>query len=147
MGYFGSKATSGLCQAIIAMMPPQETYIESHLGGGTIMKRKPPALRNSEIRSLRWQDVEFGTGPHVRCLGKGRTMRCTPLRKDVAATLKGWLSEQDGNPADPVFPSSGGGRLSADALQRLIARHLATARQICPSLAGKTVTPYGTRRQ
>jgi len=49
MGYFGSKATSGLCQAIIAMMPPHETYIESHLGGGAIIKRKPPALRNIGI--------------------------------------------------------------------------------------------------
>lgn len=49
MGYFGSKATSGLCQAIVAMMPPHDTYIESHLGGGAIMKRKPPALRNIGI--------------------------------------------------------------------------------------------------
>jgi len=49
MGYFGSKATSGLCQAIIAMMPPHDTYIESHLGGGAIIKRKPPALRNIGI--------------------------------------------------------------------------------------------------
>jgi site-specific DNA-adenine methylase len=44
--YFGSKATSGLCQAIIALMPPHDTYIESHLGGGAIMQRKPPAARN-----------------------------------------------------------------------------------------------------
>jgi len=49
MGYFGSKATSGLCQAIIALMPPHETYIETHLGGGAIMKRKPPALNNIGI--------------------------------------------------------------------------------------------------
>jgi DNA adenine methylase len=49
MGYFGSKATSGLCQAIIAMMPPHDTYIETHLGGGAIMKRKPPALHNIGI--------------------------------------------------------------------------------------------------
>jgi DNA adenine methylase len=49
MGYFGSKATSGLCQAIIGMMPPHDTYIESHLGGGAIMKRKPPALCNIGI--------------------------------------------------------------------------------------------------
>lgn len=49
MGYFGSKATSGLCQAIIAMMPPHGTYIESHLGGGAIMKRKPAALHNIGI--------------------------------------------------------------------------------------------------
>ncbi|MGE5768837.1 MAG: DNA methylase [Betaproteobacteria bacterium] len=48
-GYFGSKATSGLCQPIIAMMPPHDTYIETHLGGGAIMKRKPPALHNIGI--------------------------------------------------------------------------------------------------
>jgi len=47
--YFGSKATSGLCQAIIALMPPHDTYIETHLGGGAIMQRKPPALRNIGI--------------------------------------------------------------------------------------------------
>jgi len=49
MSYFGSKATSGLCQPIIAMMPPHETYIETHLGGGAIMKRKPPARHNIGI--------------------------------------------------------------------------------------------------
>jgi len=47
--YFGSKATSGLCQPIIAMMPPHDTYIETHLGGGAIMRRKPPALRSIAI--------------------------------------------------------------------------------------------------
>lgn len=47
--YFGSKATSGLCQNIISIMPPHDTYIESHLGGGAIMKRKPPAMRNIGI--------------------------------------------------------------------------------------------------
>jgi site-specific DNA-adenine methylase len=31
------------------MMPPHETYIETHLGGGAIMKRKPPALENIGI--------------------------------------------------------------------------------------------------
>lgn len=49
MAYFGSKATAGLCQAIIAMMPPHDTYIETHLGGGAIMKRKPAALQNIGI--------------------------------------------------------------------------------------------------
>jgi hypothetical protein len=47
--YFGSKATSGLCQPIIALMPPHDTYIETHLGGGAIMQRKPPALRNIAV--------------------------------------------------------------------------------------------------
>ena len=47
--YFGSKATSRLCQVIIALMPPHVTFIECHFGGGAIMKRKSLALRNIGI--------------------------------------------------------------------------------------------------
>ena len=46
---FGSKATSGLCQPLISLMPPHSTYLEIHLGCGSIMKRKVPALRNIGI--------------------------------------------------------------------------------------------------
>ncbi|WEF11970.1 DNA adenine methylase [Pectobacterium actinidiae] len=49
MGYLGSKAASGAYQKIIANMPPHDTYIESHLGGGAVIQRKPPALRNIGI--------------------------------------------------------------------------------------------------
>jgi site-specific recombinase XerD len=102
-------------------------------------------LRNTEITSLRRLDVELGTGAHVRCLGKGRKTRCTPLRPDVRDTLAGWLLEANGGPDDPVFPSSRGGRLSADALQRLVIRHATTASKTCPSLSRKTVTPHTLR--
>jgi site-specific recombinase XerD len=102
-------------------------------------------LRNSEITSLRCQDVELGAGTHVRCLGKGRKMRCTPLRSDVAKVLREWMLQQGGKPEDPVFPSSKGGRLSADGLQQLVARHIGLARKHCPSLASKTVTPHTLR--
>ena len=47
--YLGSKATAGLCQPIIGMMPPHTVFIETHLGSGAIMKRKPPALHNIGI--------------------------------------------------------------------------------------------------
>lgn len=49
MGYLGSKAASGAYQAIIAAMPAHDTYIESHLGGGAVMRRKPPAARSIGI--------------------------------------------------------------------------------------------------
>ena len=42
--WFGSKAASGLWQALVALMPPHAVYIETHLGGGAVMKRKPGAL-------------------------------------------------------------------------------------------------------
>jgi integrase/recombinase XerD len=102
-------------------------------------------LRNSEITSLKRQDVELGTGAHVRCLGKGRKLRCTPMRPDVAAVLEEWMLQQGGGPMDPVFPSSRRGRLSADAMQRLVLRHITTARRTCPSLTTKKVTPHTLR--
>lgn len=58
---FGSKATAGLCQAIIALMPPHSTYQEIHLGNGHIMKRKPPAQRNIGI------DLDVRAIEHFSC--------------------------------------------------------------------------------
>jgi integrase/recombinase XerD len=59
--------------------------------------------------------------------------------------LSGWLKEQGGRPDDHVFPSSNGGRLSADALQSLVSRHVTTAKLKCPSLVPKNVTPHTLR--
>ena len=102
-------------------------------------------LRNAEIRSLRHRDVGLGVGAHVRCLGKGRKMRCTPLRRDVAAALESWLVERRGDPDDPVFPSSRSGFLSADALQKLVAKHVVAASATCSSLVGRSITPHTLR--
>ena len=49
MGYFGSKATTGLCQALLGLQPPHDLYIETHLGGGALMRRKAPAMRSIGI--------------------------------------------------------------------------------------------------
>lgn len=37
-------------------------------------------LRASELINLRCCDLVTGTGAHLRCEGKGRKQRCTPLR-------------------------------------------------------------------
>jgi site-specific recombinase XerD len=102
-------------------------------------------LRVSELTALRRQDVELGTGAHVRCYGKGRKLRCTPLRRDVVKVLDAWLRERPVAPDTPVFPSSRGGHLSEDAIERLVAKHTAAAQGCCPSLAGKRVTPHTLR--
>lgn len=49
MGFLGAKSASGAFQAIIASMPPHDVYIESHLGTGAVMRRKPPATRSIGI--------------------------------------------------------------------------------------------------
>jgi len=102
-------------------------------------------LRNSELIGLRRQDVQLGAGAHVRCLGKGRKTRCTPLRTDLAACLSDWITEQPPGPTAPVFPTAKGGTMSSDALQRLVARHIKAAAKTCPSLRRKRVTPHTLR--
>lgn len=102
-------------------------------------------LRVSELTALRRQDVTLGTGAHVRCLGKGRKLRATPLRREVTTVIKAWLRELPPALDEPVFPSSRGGRMSEDAVERLVAKHASAARQRCPSLGGKRVTPHTLR--
>lgn len=38
-------------------------------------------LRASELVGLTVRDVALGTGAHIRCMGKGRKERATPLRR------------------------------------------------------------------
>jgi integrase/recombinase XerD len=102
-------------------------------------------LRVSELTGLRCQDAGLGRGAHLSCTGKGRKQRCTPLTSQTAAVLRAWLRERDGQPAEPLFPTSRGRALSRDAVALLIARHAATAGQSCPSLRTKTVTPHTLR--
>lgn len=47
-------------------------------------------LRVSELVRLRCEDVSLGTGAHVRCYGKGRKERCTPLTKQTHTVLRAW---------------------------------------------------------
>lgn len=61
-------------------------------------------LRVPELYGLNCEDVVLGSGAHVRCLGKGRKQRCTPLRSETATTLNTWLRERRGLPENPVFP-------------------------------------------
>jgi integrase/recombinase XerD len=102
-------------------------------------------LRVSELIGLNCQDVALSTGAHVRCLGKGRKQRCTPLRPETARELTAWLRERHGLPDDPVFPSSRGGRLSRDAVERLITKYTHHAERTCPSLKRKKVSPHVLR--
>jgi integrase/recombinase XerD len=102
-------------------------------------------LRLSEITGLQQKDVVFGPGAHVRCEGKGRKERCTPLAKPTVVVLKAWINEQGDDGSRFLFPSSGGGRLSADAVQHALAKQVAVAQHTCPSLAKKHVTPHVLR--
>jgi len=102
-------------------------------------------LRVSELTALTCQDAHMGAGPHVRCHGKGRKDRATPLISQVVRVLKTWLAELGPAPDIPLFPTQAGGRLSRDAVERLVAKHAATAEAACPTIKEKNVTPHTLR--
>ena len=102
-------------------------------------------LRVSELRNVRCQDIVLTTGSHVRCSGKGRKERCTPLTHEVVLVLRAWLNERSGRPDSPAFPSRRGTTLSRDAIERLVTRYSRRATASCRSLRAKKPTPHVLR--
>ena len=124
--------------------PDQRTWI-GRRDHALLLVAVQTGLRVAELVGLRCFDVVLTNGPHVRCLGKGRKERCTPLTAQTVATLRGWLGERDGQPADPLFPSRRGTPLSSDAVQALVTKYATAATGACPSLTAKNVTPHVLR--
>jgi integrase/recombinase XerD len=102
-------------------------------------------VRVSELVGLHLRDVHLGTGRHIRVLGKGRKKRATPLTGEVADLLRQWITDRDGGPDDPLFPTRQGEPLSRYAVGLLVAKHAATAAGDCPSLGTKRLTPHVLR--
>lgn len=102
-------------------------------------------LRVSELIHLRCGDIVLGTGAHLQCEGKGRKHRCTPLSRETVGLMTAWLRERHGQSAEPLFATARGHALSRDAVERLVARHVKTAQERCPSLKRKRVSPHVLR--
>jgi integrase/recombinase XerD len=102
-------------------------------------------LRLSEITAVRREDIILGPGAHIYCVGKGRKERGTPITKVARRVLQAWMKEPWPIERVFLFPSISGGRLSADAVQDLVNKHVAAARMKCPSLEKKRVTPHVLR--
>lgn len=102
-------------------------------------------FRVSELVGLRCRDIVLTCGAHVRCHGKGRKDRCTPLTRDAVKLLRVWLAERAGDPDAPAFPSRRRTRLSRDAVERLVAKYAEKASACCPTLRNKRVTPHVLR--
>lgn len=103
-------------------------------------------LRVSELVGLDCDDLVLGAeAPYVRCHGKGRKERLTPLRKRCATVLRQWLQERSSRPGKPLFPNARGGRLSRDGIEHLLGKHVSTASTQCLSLQTKRVSPHVLR--
>jgi integrase/recombinase XerD len=105
-------------------------------------------LRVSEIIHLRLTDVRLDrSGAHVRCQGKGRKDRVTPLTPHTVRALQAYLRDRrdEATPDAPLFLSRLGKQMSRDAVERLIEKHRTQAAQSCPTLSKKRVSPHVLR--
>lgn len=143
-------------RAIIAYLTPEETDAlltapdrttwHGRRDHALLLLAIQTGLRVSELTGLTRQDASVGSpGPHIRCHGKGRKDRATPLTSRTVKVLKTWLAELDTDPTTPLFPTRTGGPLSRDAIERLVAKHAATAQATCPTIKEKNITPHTLR--
>jgi integrase/recombinase XerD len=102
-------------------------------------------LRVSEFTNLRVGDLVLGEGAHVRCRGKGRKERCTPLNRETVAVMRAWLAERHAAATDFVFVTYRDTPLSRDAVERLVSKYSRAAARQCPTLTRKHVTPHVLR--
>src|SRR5271166_3376569 len=139
-----SYLTSPEIDALLAA--PDRTTWYGRRDHALLLTTVQTGLRVSEVTRLTVQDVTTTTpGAAIHTTGKGRKQRATPLTKQSATILRAWLPEAGPAPSGPAFPTCRGTPMSADAVQRLVAKHATAAARSCPSIAGKHVTPHTLR--
>lgn len=140
MTYLTSKEIQALLTA------PDRGTFEGRRDHTLLLVALQTGLRIAELPNLNHDDVTTGTGAYLRCIGKGRKERLTPLTSIVAAALQLWLKELAGSSDDPIFTTRTGQRLTRDAVALRITRHGVAAARQCPTLVGKRLTPHVLRR-
>lgn len=104
-------------------------------------------LRISELIGTCWADAQLDSPTYLRCRGKGRKDRTTPLDSSVVKMLGVWQEEtQPSTPHAPIFTAQGSQQpITAAAVTKRLAVHTQNATKKCPTLHTKSVTPHVLR--
>jgi integrase/recombinase XerD len=103
-------------------------------------------LRVSELTALTRADIAPPPAAHLRCTGKGRKDRTTPISTQLAAAITTFTNENPGAPTDPLFTAQGTHRkMTTDAIAQRLTIHTQTAAANCPTLTSRPITPHVLR--
>lgn len=103
-------------------------------------------VRVSELVSLRLTDVRFRESYldlYIR--GKGRKERVLTLWKAVAESARAWLSVRGEAAVPELFVNARREALTRAGATHILGKHLVTARERCPSLRDRRVSPHVLR--
>ena len=101
------------------------------------------ALRVSELVTAQMADLSLRAPASLRVQGKGRRERCLPLWKQTAADLRAWLAVRGENSAPELFLNATDRPMSRAGFEYVL--HMRAAATVCPSLAGRSISPHQLR--
>ena len=99
--------------------------------------------RVAEAASLRMSNLQLGTSPSVRILGKGNKWRVCPLWPITVATLRPLVTGR--GPDDHVFRGRTGEPLTRFGVHRIVTTCAAVAAKQVKSMQGKRISPHTMR--
>lgn len=99
--------------------------------------------RADEAARLTVGNLQLGTSPSVRIVGKGNKLRTCPLWPGTSSLLSRMIGGRDAN--DHVFPGRTGQPLTRFGIHRLVTYHARLAATSVPSLTAKRVSPHTIR--
>ena len=126
--------------------PPRPTSPPG-VGVATTYSRRGTADRASSLGTHRaaqsGRRARHGSAPQVPRQGPQAPRH--PARQTDGRASARRLRERRGEPDDALFPSRRGGKLSPDAVQRLVTKHVTTARTTCPTWPNKQISTHNLR--
>lgn len=103
-------------------------------------------LRVSELVGLHLDDVTFQSRyVDLQVRGKGRKHRILTLWNAVAESVRAWLAVRGDAPVPELFLNARGKEMTRAGFEYLLRKHATTAREPCPSLCGKRISPHVLR--
>jgi site-specific recombinase XerD len=99
--------------------------------------------RADEAAKLTIGDLQLGTSPAVRILGKGNKLRMCPLWPSTSSLLARLVNGRSAN--EPVFLGRTSQLMTRFGIHRLVTHYAELASKSVPSLAAKSVSPHTIR--
>jgi len=99
--------------------------------------------RADEVASLRVSNLQLGTSPSVRILGKGNKWRVCPLWPITVATLRPLIAGKSAD--DQVFCGRTGEPMTRFGVHRIVKTHAKAAAKQVDSMHKKRISPHTMR--